>query len=86
MSHWYGILFTGYVFECHCLSYHYGQTPPYFVILGNNNDDDYDNDNKNENNDHDYNHNIDANNDSNENNNDETAQTSCQWLYKDRRI
>ena len=88
MSHWYGILFTGYVFECHCLSYHYGQTPPYFVILDNNNDDDDDdNDNKNNNNDNDYSHNNDANNDSNENDNDiKTAQTPCQSLYKDRRI
>ena len=53
MSHWYGISFTGYVFECYCFSYHYGQTPPYFVILvnDNNNDDDYDYDNKNNNND-----------------------------------
>ena len=64
MSHWYGILFTGYVFECHCLSYDNGQTPPYFVIPDDNNYDD-DNDNKNNNNDNDYNHNNDASNDNN---------------------
>ena len=41
MSHWHGISFTEYVFECHCLSYSYGQIPPYFVILDNNNNDGY---------------------------------------------
>ena len=67
MSHWYGILFTGYVFECHCLSYHYVQTLPYFVILDNNNDDDddYDNDNEINNDDNEYTHNNDANSDTN---------------------
>ena len=78
VSHWYGILFTEYtyIFECHCLSYHYGQIPPYFVILDNNNDYD-DNDNNNNNyNDNDYNHNNDANNDNNENNNDKNGSDS----------
>ena len=47
MLHWYGISFTEYVFECHCFSYNYGQIPPYFVILDNNDDDNdnYNNDN-----------------------------------------
>ena len=34
MSHCYGISFIEYVFECHYLSYHYGQISPYFFILG----------------------------------------------------
>ena len=77
MSHWYGISYTEYVFECHCLLYNYGQIPPYFVILDNNNNNnyDYDYDNKN-NNDNDYSHNNDANNDNNENNYDKSGSDS----------
>ena len=53
MSHWYGILIIEYVFNYHCLSYHYGQIPPYFVILDNNNDggDDDDDDDDDDDND-----------------------------------
>ena len=82
--------FNEYVFECHCLSYNYGQTPPYFVILDNNNDNDNNNDDNNDNNnnndddydnnsnnnDNDYSHNNDANNDNNENNNDKNGSDS----------
>ena len=49
MSHWYGISFTEYVFECHYLSYNFGQIQPYFVIL----DDNYEDDNVDDNNDDD---------------------------------
>ena len=67
MSHWYGISFTEYVFECHCLSYNYGQIPPYFVILYNNNDDDNNDDDNNDNNDNDNNiNNINKNNNNND--------------------
>ena len=48
MSHCYGISFTEYVFECHCLSYNYGQIPSYFVILKNNNDNDNNDDDNND--------------------------------------
>ena len=60
MSHWYGISFTEYVFECTCLSYDYGQIPPYFVKLDNNNDNDNDN-NDDDNNDDDNNYNNNNN-------------------------
>ena len=62
MSHWYGISFAEYVFECHCLSYNNGQIPSYFVTLENDNDDDNDN--------NDSDNNDDDNNDDNDNNND----------------
>ena len=64
-SHWYGISFTEYVFECHCLSYNYGQIPPHFVILDNNNEDDND-----DNNDDGINDDNDSNNNDNNNNDD----------------
>ena len=67
----YGILFPEYVFECHCLSYHHGKIPPYFVIYG-----DGDDNNNNNDNDNDYNHNNDANNGNNENNNDKSGPDS----------
>ena len=69
MLHWYGISYTEYVFECHCLLYDYGQIPPYFVILDNNNDDDNDNNDKNDDN-NDKNDNNDDNNNYNNNNDD----------------
>ena len=65
MSHLYGILFTEYVFECRCLSYHYDRIPPYFVKLDN---DDDDNNNDNNNND-DNNNNGNDDDDDNKNNN-----------------
>ena len=74
MWHWYGISFTAYVFECHCLSYNYDQILPYFVILDNNNDDDNDNNNDdddNDNNDYNDNYNNDNNNDNYNNNYDD---------------
>ena len=72
-SHCYGKLLVEYVFECHYLSYHYGQIQPYFVILGprtliikyaynGHNDDDDDDDDNNINYDK-----VDNNNDNNYN-------------------
>ena len=63
MSHWYGISFIEYVFECHCLSYNYGQIPRYCVTLNNDDDDDDDDDDDIDNNNNDNNDDDNDNND-----------------------
>ena len=69
LSHWYGISYTEYVFECHCLLYNYSQIPPYFVILDSDKDDD--NDNNNDNNDDDSNDKNDNDNNNYNNSSDD---------------